>query len=321
MSTSPSTSTKFTYDASHQNQIWGTIALILFIFSWLASLASPIIIITLIIQQQITYAVILISIIVLCYVIPFQQTERIRSFFSLGSTKYFRSSSLTYDTNVLQNLQKKKNNQLLCVHPHGIFCMGWSILFGRGAELAHIKFCFSTALYNSPFFRVLSKLIGNPMSADKNTFMKLMSKGNSLALIPGGFESASIHSSTQPRVHVSKKGFIKYALVYGYELVPVYVFNEHKTYHNAQGFYKFRFWLNSFGLPGIIPFGKWWCPLLPKSEVDIHIVVGKGLQLPVIAKPTREEVELWHGIYVKYLIDVYDTNKNRFGEKKSLEVW
>ena len=56
--------------------------------------------------------------------------------------------------------------------------------------------------------------------------------------------------------------------------------------------------------------------MLPKSEVDIHIVVGKGLQLPVIAKPTREEVELWHGIYVKYLIDVYDTNKNRFGEPR-----
>lgn len=131
MSTSPSTSTKFTYDASHQNQIWGTIALILFIFSWLASLASPIIIITLIIQQQITYAVILISIIVLCYVIPFQQTERIRSFFSLGSTKYFRSSSLTYDTNVLQNLQKKEK-QSIALRPstryilHGMVNIVWT---------------------------------------------------------------------------------------------------------------------------------------------------------------------------------------------------
>ena len=127
--------------------------------------------------------------------------------------------------------------------------MGWAILFSS-MELNHFDFCFSmcafdtccilavffcllllltvvflfsfllpgTALYNSPFFRVLAMLVGHPRPADKHTFQRLMRSGKSLALIPGGFESATITSSTQPRVHVKKKGFIKYALQHGYGL-------------------------------------------------------------------------------------------------------
>jgi hypothetical protein len=133
--------------------------------------------------------------------------------------------------------------------------MGWAILFSS-MELNHFDFCFSmcafdtavffcillfvivccffycytycfvslffflpgTALYHSPFFRVLAMLVGHPRPADKHTFQRLMRSGKSLALIPGGFESATITSSTQPRVHVKKKGFIKYALQHGYGL-------------------------------------------------------------------------------------------------------
>jgi hypothetical protein len=43
---------------------------------------------------------------------------------------------------------------LLCVHPHGIFCMGWGTLFCR-PELKGVQFCFSPALFKSPFFRRL----------------------------------------------------------------------------------------------------------------------------------------------------------------------
>ena len=249
-----------------------------------------------------------------------------------GSIKYFRTCSLTYEDDTILLLQPKEKEQekekektpqkhLLCIHPHGIFCMGWAVLFGR-QELSHVKFCFSTALYNSPFFRVLALLVGNPAPADKKTFQKLMSAGHSLALIPGGFESASISCSTQPRVHVSKKGFIKYALVHGYALVPAYVFNEHKCYDNMQGGFSFRFWLNSFGLPAIVPFGKWCCPMLPKSAVDLHVVVGKPLQLPELGQEvSREMVNKWHGKYVKELVALYDRNKSKYGEKKELEVW
>ena len=50
---------------------------------------------------------------------------------------------------------------------------------------------------------------------------------------------------------------MKYALNNGYALVPAYCFGESGTYSNLQGAWKFRMWLNGFGLPAIVPFGKW----------------------------------------------------------------
>ena len=55
---------------------------------------------------------------------------------------------------------------LYSVHPHGIFCMGWGILFGR-PELDGIKFCISAALYRSPYFQLLTRTVGMPAPADK----------------------------------------------------------------------------------------------------------------------------------------------------------
>ena len=104
------------------------------------------------------------------------------------------------------------------------------------------------SLYTSPFFRVLTQLSGRPSSADKATFTALMKKNCDLALIPGGFEEATLHTTQVDRVYLKdRQGFVKYALQYGYALVPVDAFGERETYHTAHGLYKFRLWLNSFG--------------------------------------------------------------------------
>ena len=315
-STSTSHHTPTFVTAPHdQNVVWGTVSVCSYLTLWVASLLSPFVLAVLAYGHCYTTAVGGLVVIVLCYVVPWPSSPTLRAFMAAGSIKYFRTCSLTFEESLVDTPKV-----LLAVHPHGIFCMGWAILFGR-IELRHMKFCFSTALYNSPFFRVLSKLVGNPAPADKATFQHLMQQGAALALIPGGFESATITNAAQPRVHVGKKGFIKYALKYGYGLVPCYVFNEHQTYTNVQGGWGFRFWLNSVGLPAIVPWGQWWCPMLPKSEVDVHVVCGKVLQLPTVEKPTKEEVLEWHRLYVAALVGLYDEHKGRFGVEQELEVW
>ena len=82
--------------------------------------------------------------------------------------KYFRNCSITYESLKHMKVVEEETGEgggnegrssqqggkiLLAVHPHGIFCMGWAILFGS-SKLDAFDFCFSTALYNSPFFRV-----------------------------------------------------------------------------------------------------------------------------------------------------------------------
>ena len=121
------------------------------------------------------------------------------------------------------------------------------------------------------------------------------------------------------------KGFVKYALQHGYSLTPVYTFGESETYSNVQGMTKFRYTINDWKLPAIVPFGKWWFPLLPKA-VELHTVGGRPLKLPRIEKPTKEDVDVWHGKYMQHLTEHFDEHKGTFGvasgsSKRELEIW
>jgi hypothetical protein len=75
------------------------------------------------------------------------------------------------------------------------------------------------------------------------------------------------------------------------------------------------------GLPAIVPWGQWWCPILPKNQVDLHVVVGTPLALPTIPQPTQNDIDTWHGLYVEHLIELFDHHKGRFGIIEDLEVW
>ena len=84
----------------------------------------------------------------------------------------------------------------------------------------------------------------------------------------------------------SGQGFIKYGLEFGYKLVPVYTFGESDTYYNPPGLYGLRLWLNAYGVPTVLPWGEWWCPILPRFNTQVHSVAAKPIALPRIPKPT-----------------------------------
>lgn len=75
-------------------------------------------------------------------------------------------------------------------HPHGIFCIGWTVMFLR-EEFERLSYCFSSML-NNGYFRLYCNAIGNPSSVGKRYMTKLMDEGRSVALIPGGFEEGSL---------------------------------------------------------------------------------------------------------------------------------
>jgi len=133
----------------------------------------------------------------------------------------------------------------------------------------------------------------------------------------------SLH--TRDRIWIKKrKGFLKYALQHGYSLSPAYVFGERATFINLQGFWKFRHWLNKYGIPGVFPFGKWWCPLLPRDG-SLHIVVGRPLHLPKIESPTDSEINEHHLRYIKHVEELFERHKANYytGINKTapLEIW
>ena len=150
--------------------------------------------------------------------------------------------------------------------------------------------------------------------------------GEDVALPPGGFEEATLTSTTQDRVFIKKRyGFVRLCLKYGVAIRPVYAFGEGHLFSNVQGCWKQRLALNRFGLPTILVWGRWFFPLLPKKK-KLHIVVGRTIILPKIDNPSKEEVLQWHEKYISELKRLYDEHKetaygSEKGKESKLEVW
>ena len=95
--------------------------------------------------------------------------------------------------------------------------------------------------------------------------------------MPGGFEEATITSPDEMRFFIkTRKGFIKYALKYGYTIRPVIVMNEHQAFKTVDGMKTLRLFLNKLKIPGVIFWGKLGIGFPP--NVKLETVIGKGIK-------------------------------------------
>ena len=183
----------------------------------------------------------------------------------------------------------------------------------------------TNVLFWSPFIRDLLLVLGAE-SVEKNNFQRLMKEGQNLALIPGGFEEATLYQPGKHRIFLkNRKGFVKYALEHSYRLIPVYCFGEEQTFEIWQPptfVQSFLLFLNKYGIPGVFPKGRW-C-ILPDWDVDMRVVMGSPLELPTLDRePTREEVDEWHGVYMEHIQALFDKYKGQCakeGEEATLEI-
>lgn len=162
----------------------GALCLTIFVATWLFSLSSPILLVVAIFYRIDSVALGIVLATVVAY-LPWKRgwfSDKIADIVVHYTPLYYRSMDLRFEGKPLHEKQT-----LYAVHPHGAFCMGWSIMFCHPL-LRSVRFCFAPALYASPFFRIFSRLTGNPGSASKASMISYLKKGESLALPPGGFE-------------------------------------------------------------------------------------------------------------------------------------
>lgn len=246
--------------------------------------------------------------------------SRVNSYFKFiqffNIHKYYKSFTCIVEEDI------DLNGSLFPSHPHGIIAnvVSSSILNGN--------ICLDKAItFGTRFVRFLplgglfARLIGIE-GVDNSNFKKRMKEGKNILFIPGGFECATLTDHTKDKVYIKKrKGFIKYALMFGYKVYPVYNFGENRLY------YTFKKWkiveqigliLNRFKLPGIIFVGK--LLFFPRDDVDVCTVVGKGIKLPKIEKPTEEDIDKYHAIYINKLEELFNKYKDEFGASEKLEI-
>ncbi len=298
------------------------------IVTWFSSLLSPILLYIAIKAQNYIFVIVILFLVALAY-IPFWDIKgkiprSIKSFINTYHPMYYKKCKVIFEDSLPTETCNKPT--FYAIHPHGAVCLGWSILFSSDF-MDNVRFCFSPALYHSPFFKLFSMISGNPGKADKRSMVSYMKRGMNLALPPGGFEEATISSLEQDRVYIkNRKGFVKLCLQHGYSIVPVYCFGEKETFWNVQGLWSLRLKMNSFGMPAICIWGFTLLPVLPKrSKNGLLVVAGKRIDVPKIENPSKEDVKLWHDKYMAALLRIFEDYKHEaYGDgatSMKLEIW
>lgn len=206
---------------------------------------------------------------------------------------------------------KSEEKNMYTFHPHGITCLG----FCRSHSDIHFHkttFLVSSAMFCIPFYGLIFKLL-NFDSITNSNVKRYMDSNKSIAILPGGFEEATICKYDTNRVYINKrKGFIKYALRYGYKVTPVYTFGEEKTYKTYNMCENIRLFLNKLKLPTAIFRGKY--ILYPYLDSGLTTVIGEALILPIIPNPTDEDIDDYHDLYKEKLKKLFDDNVDKYGK-------
>ena len=246
---------------------------------------------------------------------------------TLNGASYYSTCELRGD---LESI--KPGRTLYAQHPHGVLTAGftWTMFWNASfhERTGRIGFLLDEGLrLKSPTFRLMCDWFEGPKryagAATKSVIKAAMARGESLALIPGGFQEATICERRRDRVYIlHRQGFLKYCLQEGYTVVPCYTFGESDTYRTFTSCLGLRMWLAKQNIPACAMVGHWLCPLLPRSGVHLITYLGEPLHLPRIAEPTVADVEAWHAKYVDALKATFDKNKAAAGKPDAvLEIW
>lgn len=216
---------------------------------------------------------------------------------------------------------------MFCYHPHGIFAISMqNIAFSFESPLSQLKYKINILiseilLYFNQLLLFLKFIYGdNVNSVKKNIMTKLMSKSKNIMLLPGGFEEASLSYPGIHNIFIKKRlGFIKLALLNGYTIYPIYCFGENDLYYNL--FYytipnKFKFWLNYYKIPCVLPFGNFF---LPRYNVDLLVVVGKKIKCPIFEEShISEELLLeYQTLYINEIKRIFIKYRSQAGYPNS----
>ncbi|KAM3601058.1 uncharacterized protein V6R79_006758 [Siganus canaliculatus] len=226
-------------------------------------------------------------------------------------------------------LSPKKNYVLGC-HPHGIMSAGaFSCFSTESCGFTDIfpgirsTLAILAGLFRLPLFREYAMAAGLcPVSkASLSHLLSKNGKGNAVVIIIGGAAESLASSPGVNTVLVKqRKGFVKVALEFGADLVPVFSFGENDIFKQAiftEGSVGRRFQDLFQKIIGFAPcffFGKLFF-LLPYNT-PITTVVGSPIPVPKRATPTEEEVDHYHKLYMAGLIKLFHEHKVRYGLPK-----
>lgn len=177
----------------------------------------------------------------------------------------------------------------------------------------------SSAGFWAPLTRHLWWWLGcRPVS--RSVFAKLLARGNSVALCPGGVQECIYMGPGVEVVYLRRRhGFVRLAIQNGAPLVPVFAFGQTFQFRYLRFFIdwprnlipraKYLSFVRRIGYVPMLIFGLFGSPM--PRRVPIDIVVGKPIEVPRVANPSQELVQE----YLDKFIDAMETIFNDYREQ------
>ena len=255
-------------------------------------------------------------------IFPAAKSDAIREWMGVSNdvTPYYRSQELIFEDDACP--PEPDSSTMFTVGPHGILTQGWcflncSPLFTK----SNITWLIAEILLYLPFCKDFM-IWGGGAPCTGPYFKKLMSVGANIALIPGGFEEATLYHHGKHQLYLKhRQGFIKYALQYGYKIQICYVFGEELCYWTVEVMPSLMLWLNKFKLPGVFFWGSYF--FLPNPDIDMTVVMSIPMELPHIKNPTHEDVDKYHALYIEKVTALFNKFKGKYaaeGEDAVLHI-
>ena len=240
------------------------------------------------------------------------------------------------------------NRNYICgSHPHGLLCLGIGVTsctpycdIEKMFPNIYFRLLTLREFYIFPGLREIMTAIGMSAATKENLdsilgtmHNGLRPKGQATIIVVGGAREVLRADITDRIVLVilKRKGFIKKALQYGADLVPIFTFNEtflaDPMFPDSDGkFIKIlQEWfvgVTRWPLPYFMGRGifQYSFGLLPK-RLPLTVVVGKPINVEEFGipsggcQPTQEQIDAVHDAYLKALRDIYDKYNPIYGRK------
>ncbi|XP_052669907.1 diacylglycerol O-acyltransferase 2-like [Harpia harpyja] len=232
------------------------------------------------------------------------------------------------------------HNYIIGSHPHGILCVGAFCNFvtgstGFGEMFPGIRPSLTTLAGNFrlPIFREYL-MSGGLCPVTRRAIGYLLSKngtGNAVAIVIGGAaESLSCRPGVTTLILKNRKGFVRMALQHGAYLVPSFSFGENDLFR--QVVFEEGSWMRSIqqrfqkmmGFAPCVFYGRGLTSVRSRGFLPyarpITTVVGEPVTVPKIEDPSCETVDMYHEMYVRSLLKLFNENKTKYGLSETDEL-
>mmetsp|Transcript_34748 Transcript_34748/g.58375 ORF Transcript_34748/g.58375 Transcript_34748/m.58375 type:complete len:317 (+) Transcript_34748:332-1282(+) len=220
---------------------------------------------------------------------------------------------------------------LIGLEPHSVLPLGMVAFAENGSVIPkHLdksgsRGAFATnAIFSSAFVRHLWTWLG-VRSASKSSMTRYLKEGKCCILVPGGVQECLTMEHNVETLFLKKRtGFVKLALTHGAPIVPAFAFGQCNTFGWLRpgppvvptGFV--RSFSRFIGFAPLL-FGGRWGSVAP-YQTPMLVVVGKPIEVPLVAEPTKEQTQLYLAKYIEAMEALFHEHKHKVPTIQALKI-